>query len=107
MMWRSADNHLEQVKVEAKVLAEIRKDLNEVFSSINQPDCDDSIKALLSVANNATGEVLKRKSNDAIDATVVLVYNSTSKTLAFIERNAKNPNSANVLQSKRIRWSWL
>ena len=91
------DNWPTIVKTERKVMVKIKKDLDAVLTSINSPDRDDKIKALLAIANDITGKVLNQTGNSDIDDAINMTFNSTVNTIAFIEKNAKNPSSSNII----------
>lgn len=95
------DNWSQITKTEPKVVAKIKTDLRDVLVNINNPDRDDKIRALLDTTSEATAKVLGQTSNEEIDASIDLVYNSTVRTIAFIESNAKNPSSKNIIESKK------
>jgi hypothetical protein len=98
-----ADNYPTVMRVQAKVLPRVRTDLNKVLSSINQSDRDEKIRTLLDRVSKVTAEMMKHQVNEAIEAATEMTYNGAVRTIAFIESNAKNPRSPNILQSKKTQ----
>ena len=101
MVVNISENQAAYAKTEPKVMAKIKNELKAVLASVNDADRDSKIKAFMDNVSVATAEVLKHDSNSDIDGAVALAYNSTVNTIAFIEQNAKNPASPNILASKK------
>jgi hypothetical protein len=95
------DNWPAITRTEPKVTFKIKDDLRDTLASINNSDRDDKIRALLNKASEAASAVLGRPTNGDIEGAVDMAYNGAVKTIAFIERGAKDPNSKNILESKK------
>jgi hypothetical protein len=101
MVVNIADNMPMASKVEAKVMAKIRKDLKEVLGSVNDTDRDSKIEDFINKVSAVTAEVMNHKSNEDIDGAVAMSVKTATNTIAYIEKNAKNPTSGNIAASKK------